>query len=223
MSQQSLRTTFDREFGVICDHLAKMSQMVDWAIENALKALDESDHALAEQVIAHDQEINALRFEIEEECLVVIATQQPAAGDLRAIVAAMHIVGEMERMGDHAEGIAKTVILMEEEPLLKTLKKIPRMGELSRSMLADSIQAFLKRDAAWAREVAARDSDMDMMYREIFDKLIEKMAKKPELIARATYLMWCAHNLERIADRVTNIAERVIFMNTGSMKELNVG
>ena len=215
-----LRSTFDREFDEICADLVKMAQMIDWAIENALKALVERDHQLAEQVRANDEQVNAVRFKVEEACLVTIATQQPAAGDLRAVITAMHLAVEMERIGDYAAGIAKTVILMEEEPLLKTLNKIPRMGELSRQMLADSIQAFLKRDVAWAQEIASHDDEVDELYRSVFNKLVEKMAKEPELVTRATYLMWCAHNLERIADRVTNIAERIIFMTTGSLREL---
>ncbi|MEW5868333.1 MAG: phosphate signaling complex protein PhoU [Chloroflexota bacterium] len=218
----SLRAAFDREFGEICSDLVSASQLVDAAIERSMQALLERDVELARQVIANDEKVNALRFKIEEACLVLIATQQPAAGDLRAVITAIHIVVEIERMGDHAAGIAKTVILMEDEPLLKTFKKIPRMGELSRKMLADCLQAFLRRDAAWARQIADQDEKMDELYRAVFDRLVGIMAKKPELVTRATYLMWCAHNLERIADRVTNIAERIIFMMTGTMQELNV-
>lgn len=218
----SLRMAFDREFGEICDDLVAASQLVDAAIERSMQALTERNVDLARQVIAHDEKVNALRFKIEEACLVLIATQQPIAGDLRAVITAIHIVVEIERMGDHAAGIAKTVVLMEDEPLLKTFKKIPRMGELSRQMLADCVQAFLKRDAAWAREIANQDEKMDALYRAVFDRLVGVMAQKPELVTRATYLMWCAHNLERIADRVTNIAERIIFMMTGTMQELNV-
>ena len=216
----STRTAFDREFGLICDDLVKMSQMVDWAIEHALEGLVEHDRKLAEQVIENDAQVNAMRFQIEEACLVAIATQQPTAGDLRAVVAAMHLAVEMERMGDYARGIGKTVVLMEEEPLLKTFKKFPRMAELSRRMLAEAIQAFLKRDAAWAQEIAAKDTEVDELYQSLFHKLVDAMAKKPELVTRATYMMWAAHNLERIADRVTNIAERIIFMTTGNLKEI---
>jgi phosphate transport system protein len=218
---QSLRATFDREFQAVCDDLLLMSQQVGWAIEHAMYALKERDLTVAEAVIAGDDQINHLRFKIEEACITLIATQQPAASDLRAIIAVMHMVVEIERMGDHAAGIAKTVALMSQEPLAKPLKKIPKMGDLSRQMLADCIQAFFKRDTDWAREIAAQDAKMDHMYRDVFERLLKIMAKKPELIARATYLMWCAHNLERIADRVTNIAEQIIFMLTGDMSELN--
>jgi phosphate transport system protein len=217
-----LRSTFDREYCEICDDLVQMSQMVDWAIEHAMLALTERDTQLAQEVIANDEKVNAIRFKIEEACLVAIATQQPTASDLRAVVTAIHIVVDMERIGDHAAGIAKSVILLYEEPLVKTFKKILKMGEFSRQMLNDCIQAFVKRDADWAREIAERDNEMDQMYKAVFQRLIEVMAKKPDLVTPGTYLMWCAHNLERIADRVTNIAERIIFMTTGDLKELNI-
>ncbi len=213
---------FDREYQAICDDVVRMGGMIEAAIGQAMQALVERDVPLAEQVIAGDEKVNEIRFKIEEACLTIIATQQPIAGDLRSVVAAMHIAVELERMGDHAAGIARTVVLMSDEPLLKTIKKIPKMGELSRQMLSDCIQAFVKRDAQWAREIAANDGRMDELYKAVFDRLVETMAHKPELVARATYLMWTAHNLERIADRVTNIAERIDFMTTGDLKEFHI-
>lgn len=222
MMSVNLRSTFDREFGEIQQMLLELGKMLDWAIEQSMIALKHTNQELAQQVIDQDERVNEVRFKIEEACLTLIATQQPAASDLRAVIAAIHIAVEMERMGDHAAGIAKTVILMSEEPLLKTIKKIPKMAELSRQMLADCLQAYVQRDADWARRIASQDEEMDLLYRAVFDRLIEIMAKKPDLITRATYLSWTAHNLERIADRVTNIAERIIFMATGDVKELNV-
>lgn len=216
-----IRTTFDREFEHIQADLVAMGGLVELGIQDAIEALKESDLKLAQKIIDGDEQVNRLRFKLEEDCLTLIATQQPAAGDLRSVIAAMYITVDLERMGDHVAGIAKTVILMSHEPLAKTIKRIPRMGELSRQMLNDCLQAFIKRDATWAREIADQDEKMDELYREVFDRLVELMGKKPDLIARATYLMWCAHNLERIADRVTNIAERVVFMTTGNMQELN--
>ncbi len=215
------KTAFDREFGRIGAELAAMGGLVESAIRRSVQALVDRDMALAQQVIDDDAQVNALRFRLEEACLALIATQQPIAGDLRSVVAAIHIVDELERMGDHAAGIAKSVILMSEAPLLKTLKKIPKMAELSRAMLNDCLQAFLTRDADWARRIASRDAEMDAMYLSVFNKLVEMMSDKKELVTRATYVMWCAHNLERIADRVTNIAERVVFMTTGDFGELN--
>lgn len=219
---QGLRATYDREYNEICQDLVLMGQKVEDAIEQAMTALVESDIPLAKEVMTNDEQINHLRFQIEEACLVLIATQQPTASDLRSVIAVMHIVIELERMGDHAAGIAKTVTKMEEEPMLKTLKKIIKMADLSEKMLKDCLQAFVKRDTAWAREIAAQDTEMDGLYRFVFEKLVGIMADNKKLITRATYLMWCAHNLERIADRVTNIAEQVIFMSTGDMGELNM-
>ncbi len=199
-----------------------MQKLVDQSIVRSLDSLKRRDQSVAKQVIDEDVKVNDLRFKIEEACLSLIATQQPAAGDLRSVIAAMHMVVEMERMADHATGIAKTVILMGNEPLLKPLVDIPKMAELAREMLRDSLQAYSERDAKKARRVAERDDDMDGLYRAVFDELVKIMSKTPGSATRATYLLWCAHNLERIGDRVTNIAERVIFVNTGDMRELNL-
>ena len=218
----SLRPAFDRELSKIRDNLLRMGSLVDAAIERSVESLKNRDAAMARQIIQDDAVINDLRFTIEEECLTLIATQQPAAGDLRMVVAAMNIVNDMERMGDHATGIAKTVIRMSDQPLLKPLIDIPRMANLARDMLKRSLDAFIARDAEAARAVAAQDDDIDHLYKAIFDELLAIMAQDPNTIPRGTYLLWCAHNLERIGDRVTNIAERVIFMTTGTMKELNV-
>jgi phosphate transport system protein len=196
--------------------------MVDQAIARALESLQNRDQSLAKQVIEEDEEINTLRFKIEEACLALIATQQPAAHDLRAVIAAMSIVIDMERMADHAAGIAKTVIRMGDEPLLKPLIDIPLMVQLARDMLSGSLRAFVEQDAESARSIASQDDEMDILYRAIFDELVEIMSHKPDSVERATYLLWCAHNLERIGDRVTNIAERVVFVSTGDMRELNV-
>ena len=132
----------------------------------------------------------------------------------------MNIVVELERIGDYAAGIAKTVLRMRHEPLLKTFKKIFKMGEPQPADALDSLQAFLEQDAERARQIAGMDPEMDQLYQDVFDRLVEVMAKDPEVVTRAIYLMWIAHNLERIADRVTNIAERTIFVTTGEMTEL---
>jgi phosphate transport system protein len=215
----NLRTTFDREFGLINDDILTMSQLVEAAIERAMNALMDRDTNLAREVITGDAQVNQLRFKIEEACLALIATQQPAARDLRAVMTASFMVVEIERIADYAAGIGKTVLLMEEEPLLKTIKKIPRMGNLAREMFRECIQAYVQRDTEWARRIANQDEEMDQLYHSVFEKLVETMSKKPEMVTRATYLMWCAHNLERIADRVTNIAERIIFITTGDLQE----
>ena len=215
------QTAFDREFDEILTDVQTMAQQVEQAIERSMEALYENNTDLAHKIIAEDAKINKLRYDVESECLALIATQQPTAGDLRAVIAAMHIVVELERIGDHVKGIAKTVIMMEEEPLLKTFKKIRKMGDLSHEMLRVVVDAFIERDAEKARTIAMRDPEMDDLYHVVFEKLVKVMAHKPELVTRATYLMWCSHNLERIADRVTNIAERVIFMATGTFGDLD--
>ncbi len=219
---QPLRTAYDREFAGIRERVLRLGELVDQAISRSLDSLQRRDTAQAAQIVEDDAEINELRFEIEEACLALIATQQPAASDLRSVIAAMNIVVDIERMGDHATGIAKTVIRMGDEPLLKPLIDIPRMVEIARGMLRESLQAYLDRDAAKAREIATRDDEIDHLYKAIFDELLEIMAKDPSSATRATYLLWTAHNLERIGDRVTNIAERVIFASTGDMQELNL-
>jgi phosphate transport system protein len=217
----SIRATYDQELKSIQANLINMAELVGAAIERSMEALRNRDLVMAAKVIADDMQINKLRFQIEEDCLTLIATQQPIAGDLRTIVAMIHSVLELERMGDHASGIAKTVIKASDERPLKPGKKLSRMAELSRRMLEDWIETFKSRDAQRAKEIAALDGEMDMMYKDLFDRLIKIMSENPKLVSRATYLMWCGHNLERIADRVTNLAEQVIFMTTGSMEELS--
>jgi phosphate transport system protein len=219
---QKPKAAYDREFAEIRANILRIGEMVSQAIADAVASLEKRDAALARQVIEGDAGINALRFKVEEACLALIATQQPAARDLRCVLAAMIIVVEIERMGDHASGIAKTVIRMGDEPLLKPLVDIPRMAQMAREMLHDCLRAFLDYDTDKASRVADRDEEMDHLYHAVFDELLGIMACEPSSVQRATYLLWCAHNLERIGDRVTNIAERVIFMTTGLMKELNV-
>jgi phosphate transport system protein len=217
--QHGIRYTFDRDFDEVRSNLLKMGVLIDKAIDRSMLALLDRDTKIADSVINGDVEINKYRFQIEEACLGLIATQQPAASDLREIIAILYMIVEMERMGDYAAGIAKTVILMEEEPLLKTFKKIFKMADISRGMLADSIQAFTKRDPVWARKIASRDNEIDELYKIVFQRLIKIMAKEHDMVTRCTYLMWCSHNLERIADRVINITEQIVFMTTGMLKE----
>jgi phosphate transport system protein len=177
-----IRSTFDREFEEVRSELLKMSVLVDTAIDRSMQALLERDTNLADRVINGDVEINKSRFKIEEDCLTLIATQQPAASDLREIIAILYMIVEMERIGDYAAGIAKTVILMEEEPLLKTFKKIFKMADISRHMLSDSIQAFLKRDPVWAHEIAVRDNEIDEIYKIVFQRLIKIMADRKSVV-----------------------------------------
>ena len=221
MSAQA-RIMLDHDLRLVQDNLLRMGGLIDIAIARALQALANRDADLARQIIADDAHVNDLRFRIEEECLALIATQQPAARDLRATVASMNIVSDLERMADHAAGIAEIVLRMGDEPLLKPLIDMPRMAGECRDMLRRALDAYVKHDVELAREVAARDDLIDGLYNQIFRELLSYMLEDPRTITRALYLLFSAHNLERIGDHITNIAERVIFMTSGEMKELNV-
>jgi phosphate transport system protein len=216
------RTAFERQLGEIQEDMLVLAGMVEGAIRRSLDALVNRDTALGHQIIEDDLKINNLRYETEERCLELIATQQPLASDLRTIVAVLHIIVDLERMGDHAEGIAKIATLLAEEPPLKPYIDIPRMAEVAEGMLRDSIEAFKERDVAMAREICNRDDQVDALYDQVYRELLIYMLNDPRTIERATRIMWVAHNLERIADRVTNICERVVYMVAGKIEELNV-
>ena len=217
------RATLDRDLNAVQDDLLRMGGLLDAAIAKSLEALAKRDQDLARQIIADDAHVNTLRFHIEEACLALIATQQPAARDLRAVLAAMIIVSELERMGDYAAGIAKTVLRMGDEPLLKPLIDMPRMADECRAMLRRALDAYVAHDADMARAVAAQDDVIDNLYNQIFRELLSFIVEDPHTTTRALYLLFAAHNLERIGDRAVNISERVIFMTSGELKELNAG
>ncbi|MEJ7761835.1 MAG: phosphate signaling complex protein PhoU [Thermomicrobiales bacterium] len=204
------------------DDVVAMASMVDKAISRSVQALRQQDVNLAREVIAADHAINDHRWRTEERALLVIATQAPMASDLRVIAAVISIVTDLERMADHAAGIAKIVIETSNEPLLKPLVDIPRMADLARQMLADGISAFIEGDEASAREVVKKDDEVDSLYDQIFRELLTYMMADTSTINRATRLLWAAHNVERIADRTTNICERVIFAVTGNLAEIAV-
>lgn len=216
----SIRSAFDQELEDLRDDVLRLGSMVDTAIGQSMQALKGRDQALAQQIIAGDEQINELRFKIEEHCLGLIARQQPAARDLRFIVAAMNIVLELERMADHAAGIASIVVRMGDEPLLKPLIDLPRMVQISQEMLRTSLDAFVTENAQEAMTTTERDEEVDQLYNQIFRELITYMIEDPRTVTRAMYLIFCAHNVERIADRVTNICERVAFVTTGRLEEI---
>ena len=199
-----------------------LAGMVEAAIERGVRALRERDIELAQQIIADDLLLNRKRYDIEEHCLEIMATQQPLAGDLRTIVAVLHIIVDLERMGDHAEGIAKIALMLGDEPPLKPYIDIPRMAEIATRMLMSSLEAFKNRDANLARRICDQDDEVDALYDQVYRELVTYMVHDPKVIERATHLTWVAHNLERIADRVTNICERVVFAATGQLEELAV-
>jgi phosphate transport system protein len=217
-----IRTAFHRKLREIQDDFLVMGSMVEKAIMSSVKALKERDLDRAHRVIADDLKINQKRFEIEEKCVQLIATQQPMASDLRAIICVLNIITDIERIGDHAEGIAKIVVLIGEEPPLKPLIDIPRMAEKVNDMLHRSLDALISRDADAARQIANEDDEVDNLYDQVFRELLTFMAEDPRTITRATWLIWVAHNLERSGDRVTNICERVVYMVTGKMEEIGI-
>lgn len=216
------RTAFERQLSEIQEDMLVMAGMVEQAIERGIEALKTRNVDLARRVIADDLAINSKRYETEEKCLELIATQQPLAGDLRTIVSVLHITVDLERMGDHAEGIAKIALMLADEPPLKPYIDIPRMAEIGTKMLMDSLEAFKQRDTTLARDVCNRDDEVDGLYDQVYRELLTYMINDPRTIQRATYLMWVAHNLERIADRVTNICERVVYLVEGRIQELNI-
>ncbi|MCI2426431.1 phosphate signaling complex protein PhoU [Candidatus Acetothermia bacterium] len=202
------------------DEVLIMGSMVEEAIGRSVEALKNRDLQLAEQVIENDQKINQRRFEIEESCITMIATQQPMASDLRIIITVLNLITELERMGDYAEGIARIALMIGDEPPLKPLIDIPRMAEKARDMLRRSLETFINRDSEEAMRITAEDDEVDNLYHQVFRELLLFMMEDPRTITRATRLLWVAHNLERIADRATNICERVGFTVTGKMVEI---
>ncbi len=213
------RTDFDRDLKMLQDDLMFLGSMVDKAIVRSLDALKSQDTALSQQVIKEDDLIDAKRFEIEDKCIDLIATQQPLAGDLRNLITVLHVSVELERMGDYAEGIAKIGLAIGQEPLLKPLIDIPRMGELAGGMLRHSLDSLVNRDVASALAVIRSDDEVDQIYEQIYRELLMFMIEDPGTVKRATYLLWVSHDLERIADRATNVAERAIYLVTGKMPE----
>ncbi len=215
------RDAFERELRQLQDAMLVLASMVDVAIESSIEALRQQNEAKAQRIIRDDQSINAKRYAIEEMAIATIATQQPMARDLRTILAVLHIAVELERMGDYATGIAKITLMHEDKELLKPLIDIPRMADLARGMLRRSLDAFVNRDAELANRTAAQDDEVDALYNQVYRELLTFMLNDPRTIDRATWLLWVAHNLERIADRVTNICEQVVFLVTGRLVEIN--
>jgi len=202
------------------DEVLILGSMVEKAIARSVKALKERDLELANQVVADDARINQKRLDIEERCIELIVTQQPVASDLRVIIAVLNIIIDLERIGDHAEGIAKITIMIGDEPPLKPLVDLPRMAEKAIDMLRRSLDAFVNRDSEAAMKIVAEDDEVDNLYDQVYRELLTFMLEDPRTITRATRLIWVAHNLERSADRVTNICERVVFTVTGRMEEI---
>jgi len=216
-----VRKVFQQELQHIQDEVLVLGSMVEKALDDAVVALKARDLDAAKQIIAADREINAKRFGIEADTLALIATQQPMAGDLRTLAAVLEIITELERIGDYAKGISKISLLIGDSPLVKPLIDIPRMSEMALDMLHRALGAFVRQDVELARAIPEEDDQVDALYNQVNRELMTYILSDPRLMEQANWLLWAAHNLERAADRVTNICERVVFTVTGQMRELD--
>jgi len=216
------RESYERELQRLQDETLALGSMVENAIVESVEILKRRDMEGSRALIAQDRRINEKRFAIEADALVVIATQQPMAGDLRTLAAILDIASELERIGDYAKGIARINLMMGKGPLLKPLIDVPRMAEKARAMLHQALDAFARRDVDLAQMIPAEDDEVDALYNQVNRELLTLIMADPTRIEPANYLMWVAHNLERAADRVTNICERVVFTVTGEFVELDV-
>jgi phosphate transport system protein len=214
------REHLDNLINDLKDELIVLESMVRQATLDAVDSLMTNNHELSQQVYANDKLINEKRFEIESECLITIATQQPMARDLRVLASILEIVTELERIGDYAKGIAKINNQIGENHLLPAIDKLPEMANIASSMMQRAVKAFAEGDVQTAREIPSSDDKVDLIFNQIYRGLVEAMIKDPQTIDNANHLQWAAHNLERMADRVTNICERTIFIETGSIYEL---
>jgi phosphate transport system protein len=222
MTPISPRETFDRQLQKLQDEVLVLGSMVEQAVLKSVNALKERDFLASRQVYGDDQKINEKRYSIEQSCLTLMATQQPMARDLRLLAAILEINTELERIGDYAKGIAKINLLLGEEELVIPVNDLQLMAEHGLKMLHRALSAFVARDVATAQAIPAEDDQVDVLYNRIHRELIDRMIADPLIIDNASYLVWAAHNLERLADRVTNICERIVFVVTGEIMEFDV-
>lgn len=217
----SPRETFENQLKELLDNLLLMGSMVEDSIKASVDCLKQRDLEGSKRIIQADLKINQKHFEIENQCILLIATQQPMARDLRLLAAVLEIVTELERIGDYAKGIGKINLLLGSQPLVKPLIDIPRMAEISLNMLHRALGAFVTGDVEAARAIPKEDDLVDQLYNQVYRELLTYMISDPSTIDRGNYLLWAAHNLERMADRVTNICERTLYMVTGEMTEMD--
>ncbi|MCL5611768.1 MAG: phosphate signaling complex protein PhoU [Chloroflexi bacterium] len=216
-----LRKTFETEIKQVKDEVLLLGSMVEQAIIGSVEALKKRDLKASQQILENDKEINKKRFKIESQLMILIATQQPMAHDLRLLASIMEIISELERMGDYAKGIANINLRMGDQPLLKPLIDVPRMAQKGADMLHRSLTAFVNEDIETARQIPVEDDEVDALYNQVYRELMTFVIADPKTIERANWLLWVAHNLERFADRVTNICERTVFIVTGELTEIN--
>ncbi|MBK6318093.1 MAG: phosphate signaling complex protein PhoU [Dehalococcoidia bacterium] len=216
------RDLFNSELQQLQDDVLVLGSMTEKAIMDAMESLRDGDSTWSRRIIEDDKKVNAKRFEIEDRTTFVIASQQPMATDLRSLASILYIITDLERMADHAEGIARINLLLGDEPLPRRLGYLPAMADRAVAMLRNSLKAFIDHDVDMARQICDADDEVDRLQDSVYEDCIAAMIADPATIQRNTHLIWCAHNLERIADRCTNICERVIYTVTGHMQEINI-
>jgi len=213
------RETLDRQMHQLQDEVLLLGSMVEQATMKSMDTLKNHDLTAARQLYNHDRVINEKRYAIENAILIIMATQQPMAHDLRQLAAFLEITAELERMGDYAKGISKVTMLLGNAPLPIPLQDLDHMAELGLAMLHDALGAFISENAVAANQIPKRDDEVDELYNRVYHSLVSAMIANPEIIDNANHLMWVAHNLERLADRVSNICERTVFIKTGELLE----
>ena len=215
-----LRKTFETEIQQVKDDVLVLGSMVEQALLGSVEALKKRDIKASQKIFDEDKEINNKRFAIESHLMILIATQQPMAHDLRLLASCMEIISELERMGDYAKGIANINMRMGDAPLLKPLIDVPRMAQIGVDMLHSALTAFVNEDVEAAKSIPVHDDEVDALYNQVYRELMTFVIQDAKTIERANWLLWVAHNLERFADRVTNICERTVFIATGEMEEI---
>jgi phosphate transport system protein len=215
------RRIFDQELDRLQGEVLALGSMVEEALVQSVETLKQRDFTASRRLIAGDRTINQRRYAIEEATITLIATQQPMAGDMRLLAAILEIVTELERMGDYAKGIARINLMIGEKPLIKPLIDLPLMAQKAREMLHAALVAFVQRDVEAARAIPQGDDEVDALYNQVYRELISHILEDRHVIEQANQLMWAGHNLERTADRVTNLCERVIYAVTGELTELD--
>ncbi|UCD98056.1 MAG: phosphate signaling complex protein PhoU [Chloroflexota bacterium] len=221
MTTISPRETLDRAIEDILKRVLNQGSMVEDSLRNAVAALKHQNTDEAKLIYDKDREINKRHFEIEEDVITLIATQQPMARDLRLLAAILEVTTELERMGDYAKGIARITVRIGKDELPKSIDQIPPMADVCIDMLHKALQAFAERDAQSARLIPDQDDQVDAYYNRIYRDLMDQMIANPSTVDQANHLLWAAHNLERVADRVTNVCERIVFVVTGEILEMD--
>lgn len=217
------RRTFDQELDYLQGEVLALGSLVEEALVRSVETLKQRDFGASWRIVAADRDINARRYAIEESAMRLIATQQPMARDMRLLAAVLEIVSELERMGDYAKGIARINLMIGEQPLIQPLVALPIMAAKARDMLHAALVAFVERDVPAARAIPRGDDQVDTLYNQVYHDLIACILEDPGVAEQANHLMWAAHNLERAADRVLNLCERVIYAVTGELTELSTG